>query len=143
MTTADEAGKCPECGSANRGTRYSLTPQIMDGDPLARFCRNAWHVAPKVQRDDEFTALEFQVIFAFCWGGPPSWRLNNEEMAQQLGITEESVQRTMVGISNKVGMGLLGLSEFVRTALNDELRRRRLSPGTAGLRWRVEYDASR
>src|SRR5215472_12327019 len=125
MRPADEVGKCPECGSTDRGTRYSLTPRIMDGDPLARFCKNPWHNPPEVQRDDEFNALEFQVIFALCWGGPPRWRLNNEEMAQQLGITEDSVQRTMMSISDKAGIGLLDLSKFVRTGLNAELRRRR------------------
>jgi hypothetical protein len=124
MTPEEEVGKCPECGSTDKGARYSLTPQIMDGDPLARFCKNAWHDVPPEVRGDEFTELEFQVIFALCWGGAPYWRLNNEETAKQLGITEDIVMQTMMSISDKAGLGPLDLREFARTALNAELRRR-------------------
>jgi hypothetical protein len=97
----------------------------MDGDPLARFCENAWHHVPEVQRDDEFTALEFQVILALCWGGLPRWRLKTEEIPQQLGIAEDLVMSALMSIYKKVGTGGSGLIEFAREALNNELRRRR------------------
>ncbi len=118
-----ELGKCPEpeCGSTDRGTRYQITPPT-EGNPLGTYCKNAWHNAPEVQRDDEFTELEFQVIFAMCWGWAPYWRLDKEEIAKQLGLTEGIVHVLMASISEKVG---LNLREFARTALNNELRRQR------------------
>jgi hypothetical protein len=118
-------GKCPEpeCGSTDRGTRYQITPPT-EGNPLGTYCKNAWHHVPEVQRDDEFTALEFQVIFGMCWSGM-CWRLNKEEIAEQLGVTEGIVHTIMRSIFEKADlMGRGDLFGFVRDALNNELRRR-------------------
>jgi len=122
-------GKCPEpaCGSTDRGTRYQITPPTKE-NPLGTYCKNAWHHVPEVQRDDEFTELEFHVIFAMCWGWAPYWRLNKKEIAQQLGLigmTEGIVHTIMSSIFEKLGSsGGWELREFAKAALNGELRRR-------------------
>ena|ERR1700693_260285 len=124
MTPADEVGKCPECGSIDRGTRYSITPQLMDGDPLARFCKDDWHrVPPEPPDPEEFTDLEIEVILGLCRGRAKT--LPNEEIANGLRITEGVVQETTMSISDKSGgLGRGDLFEFIKTALNAELRRR-------------------
>ena len=115
--TRKEVGKCPECDSIDKGTRYSIAPQ--------RFCKNAWHDVPPEVQQDEFTALEFEVIFGMCWSGM-RWRLSNKEIAEQCGIAEDVVQRTATSAFDKIGAsGRMNLFEFVRDALNRELRRRR------------------
>jgi hypothetical protein len=123
MTPAEEVGKCPECGSTDKGTRYSLTPQIMDGDPLARFCRNAWHnVVPEVADETNgFTELEFQFIFGACSG------LSIRDIAERYEIGEDIVQRIIYQkIFDKAGVSTrMELHQFVRDALNGELRSRR------------------
>ena len=120
MTPAEEVGKCSECGSTDKGTRYSLTPQIMDA--LATFCKNPWHNQPEVHRDEtqEFTELEFMFIIGACWS------LTNRQIAEQCKISEEIIMTTMASVFDKTGISnRLELLVFVRDVLNGELRRRR------------------
>ncbi len=71
-------------------------------------------------KTDEFTALEFEVIFGMWWG------LTKTQIAEQCGLTEQIVHTAMsnaydkAGVSNRVDLQL-----FVRAALNNELHRRR------------------
>jgi DNA-binding NarL/FixJ family response regulator len=123
MTPADEVGKCPECGSIDRGTRYLITPPT-EGNPLGTFCKNAWHQLPPVPPEvhqDEFTEQEFQFIFGVCSG------LSHREIAERYKTAEDIVKRTICNIFDKLGnvSNRLELNLFVRTALNGELRRRR------------------
>jgi hypothetical protein len=114
MTPAD-VEKCPECGSTDKGTRYQIAPPT-EGNPLGTYCTHAWHHVPEVQRDDEFTPLEFQVIFGLYLGG--------EKILQHLGLSEDLIMHARMSIYNKLGTGGSGLIEFARDALNNELRRR-------------------
>jgi hypothetical protein len=122
--TRKELEKCSECGSLDRGTRYSISPpQIMATDPPEKFCKNAWHdVPPEVQRDEthEFTQLEFQFIFGVCWN------LSIREIAEQCKVREDAVRGIVYQkICGKVGVSTRAeLQLFVRDALNAELRRR-------------------
>lgn len=80
-----------------------------------------WPGATAADETNEFTGLEFEVIFAMC-----SMRAPKEEIAQQLGTTAGIVHALMASIFDKAGlMGRLELFEFARAALNGELRRRR------------------
>jgi DNA-binding NarL/FixJ family response regulator len=122
MATADKVGvgNCPECGSTDKGMRYSLTPQIMDGNPLARFCQNAWHNPPEMHRQDEFTPHELTVILALSLG------MRHKDIEENLGMAEQIVQQCRSSISDKAGVsGRPDLYQFVRDALNAELQRRR------------------
>ena len=68
----------------------------------------------------DFTEREFKVIFALCLG------LSREETARRCGITEQAVMVTRISIYDKTGVAaLIELVEFVKTALNGELRRRK------------------
>jgi hypothetical protein len=114
MTPADEVGKCPECGSIDRGTRYLITPPT-EGDPPGTFCKNAWHHVPPEVHRDEFTEQELTVILALSLG------MRHHDIEKHLGMTEDIVQQCRASISEKAGGGTLGLREFIKTALNSEV----------------------
>lgn len=87
-----------------------------------------WPGATTAEETYEFTEAEFVVIFAMCWSGG-SWRLNKEQIAEQLGIGVGIVHTIMRRIFEKDGLSSRPeLFEFARTALNAELRRRRPKP---------------
>jgi len=87
-----------------------------------------WPGATTAEETYEFTEAEFVVIFAMCWSGG-SWRLNKEQIAEQLGIGVGIVHTIMRRIFEKDGLSNRPeLFEFARTALNAELRRRRPKP---------------
>jgi DNA-binding NarL/FixJ family response regulator len=120
MTPAEEVGKCSECGSIDKGTRYLITPPT-EGNPLGTFCKNAWHHVPPEVHQDEFTEQEFQFIFGICWGLPLV------EIAEQCKIDHSIVMNAVSGIYRKVGVStrLEFVHHFVRAALNAELRGRK------------------
>lgn len=117
MTTAEEVGTCPECGSTDKGTRYSLTPQIMDA--VARFCKNDWHNVPPEVNRDEFTEQELTVILALSLG------MRHHDIEKHLGMTEDIIQQCRGSISDKAGPDL---RDFIRTALNSEMLWRKGKP---------------
>src|SRR5262249_35064336 len=67
-----------------------------------------------------FTDREFGVIFGVCW------RLPKREIAQKRGITGDGVvQNSLSSIFDKAGLSSrIELLLWVRTTLNEELRRR-------------------
>ena len=68
----------------------------------------------------EFTELELKVILGMCTGLP------NEEIAEGYKITTDVVIKTVFGIYDKAGVSVRPeLYQFVRAALNNELRRRK------------------
>ena len=70
--------------------------------------------------DETFTDQECEVIFGICRG------LANKDMAQEYKIPEVRVKRSMISIYDKANVCTrLELFEFVKAALNAELRRRR------------------
>jgi hypothetical protein len=78
----------------------------------------------------DFTEQELQVIcahFRGCYLGVP-----NKEVAEWLGVDEGTVVGCLAGISDKAHISKLEFREFARSALNAELRRRRLSMGDSG-----------
>jgi DNA-binding CsgD family transcriptional regulator len=78
-----------------------------------------WPGATAAGETHEFTALEFEVICRVCSGLP------KKEIAEQCRLAEGIVHTIMRSIFDKAGlMGRGDLFEFVRTALNGELRRR-------------------
>jgi DNA-binding NarL/FixJ family response regulator len=122
MTPTDEVGKCPECGSIDRGTRYLITPPS-ENSPLGTFCKNVWHHVPPEVHPDDFTDLEVDVILGMCRGKGRT--VPNKEIAEQLRIAEDVVKATMMSIFNKAGLSSRWeLFEFIKGALNNELRRR-------------------
>jgi len=69
---------------------------------------------------NDFTALEFEVIFGVCRGLP------KKDIAEQCRLTEGIVHTIMSIIFDKANlMGRFELFEFARAALNNELGRRR------------------
>jgi DNA-binding NarL/FixJ family response regulator len=128
MAPADEVWKCPECGSIDRGI-YLITP-ASEGNPLGTLCKNAWHHAPPVPPDKtgDFTGHELQFIFGVCWG------LSVRDIAEQYEVREDAVQGIIYQkIFDKAGVSTrMELLVFVRDALNNELKRRRLSLGDSG-----------
>jgi DNA-binding NarL/FixJ family response regulator len=117
--TRKEVGKCPECGSIDRGTRHLITPPTAD-NPLGTFCKNAWHDVPPEVHGDEFTEQEFQFIFGVCSG------LSHREIAQRYKTAEDVIKSTLCGgIYDKLNVSTrMELNLVVRAALNGELRRR-------------------
>jgi DNA-binding CsgD family transcriptional regulator len=70
-----------------------------------------------------FTDLEFNVICGMCRG--MGITQPNKEIAEQFGIAEDVVQAATMSIFEKAGLSGRGeLFEFVKAALNGELRRR-------------------
>jgi DNA-binding CsgD family transcriptional regulator len=68
---------------------------------------------------DEFTALEFEVIFGVCRGLP------NKDIVEQCGLTEQIVHTTMSSAYDKAAVSnRMALLVFVMDTLNAELRRR-------------------
>lgn len=72
----------------------------------------------KLQRDDEFTDLEFLVILGWALGG-------GDGFVRQRGISEDLSDAALMSIYKKLGTSGRDLIEFAREALNNELRRRR------------------
>jgi DNA-binding CsgD family transcriptional regulator len=67
----------------------------------------------------EFTDLEFEVIFGVCR------RATNSAIAAELRIAEDTTKGTMISIYDKARVTTrLELVSWVRTTLNNELRRR-------------------
>ena len=113
MTPADEVGKCPECGSLDKGTRYLINPPA-----LGTFCKNAWHdsgAAREWLKNDnsrlrliEFTEQEIEIICAAVRGLP------NKDIAQELGMAEDAVKKCLYfDICERIGAsGRLELIAF-------------------------------
>lgn len=119
--TPDEVRKCPECGSTDKGTRSEISPPA-EGNPFGTYCKNAWHHVPPDPPDPlDFTPQELTVILALSLG------MRHHDIEQHLGMTEDIVQHCRTSISDKaVGLSdRLSLCEFIKNALNAELRRRR------------------
>ena len=72
---------------------------------------------------ENFTDQELEVILGLCRGRGRT--LPNKEIAEEFGITEDIVMTTMMSIFDQTGLsGRWELFEFVKAALNSELRRR-------------------
>lgn len=122
MTPTDEVGKCPECASIDKGTRYVTPPT--EGNPSGTFCKNAWHDVPSEVQQDEFTEQELTVILALSLG------MRHDDIEQHLKMAEDIVQHCRMAISDKAGCmsDRVSLREFIKTALHSEVLWRKGKP---------------
>jgi DNA-binding NarL/FixJ family response regulator len=132
MTTADV--NCPHCGARlgfghlpENCARAPETPETLAAaEALARMRDRESRKEPSDEAQSasigervDFTAQEFNFIFGVLSGLP------NKEIAQRYEMAQDTVQHATCSVYDKAGVCTrLELIEFVKTALNGELRRR-------------------